>query len=498
VTQRGIQPTTSSAATGIAPPSPVSREAARSEASGDLARRFRRWRTHAWLAAIVVLALALRLAWIAVTDTEIPPLSDPQYYHATATNIADGRGYTVAVDDRGFVAGPVGEPTAFWPPGYPAVLGAAYKLTGPDQRDGKIINALAGALTALPIFFLARRARGRRRPHDSDDRAGLLAAALFAVAPALIFWTPALFSEPLFTLGVATTLALALWAGDRVARSAAPSALAAAFAVGLTLAATAFVRSQGMLLLAPVVVLFVAASLDRGCLSAAGPRRPHRRAAVHAATMLAAALAGLAVLVVPWAVRNDRAMGSPYLINDNLGYNLRLAHGPYSNGTSTPPQDLWDERPGLSFYDRELFFAGEGTSRAITYAREHPGRELQLAAKRIGWLLRSDAAPAMRWSESLGRTAVPGPRDALVLLGDAYWYALLVLAATSLLLAPRTRVWLALWSLIAAWLAMHIVFAGEPRYHVPLMPALCILAAITWIGRGEAEIEDEKGTARNA
>jgi hypothetical protein len=479
-------------------------------------RASRAWRL--WLTAIFAVALLLRGGWVLATDTEIPSLSDPQYYHATATNIADGRGYSVAVDERGFVSGPSGESTAFWAPGYPVALAAIYAVSDSDQRAGKALNALAGALTVLPVFAIGRRMRPSPprplshggRGGGSEDGGGLRAAGLFALAPALVFWTPALFSEPLFTLGIATTIAAALWASDLVERAAIGRALLPAAGVGGMLAATAFVRSQGMLLLAPVAVLFAAAAWTRargdgepqiltdfhrgdsevhagddvGAALVAARRddaATHQRAAVRFGALMAAVVAGVALLVVPWAIRNDRAMGSPYLINDNLGYNLRLAHGPYSNGTSTPPQDLWDERPGLSFYDRELFFADEGTSRAITYAREHPGREATLAAKRVGWLLRSDAAPAMWWSESLGRTSVPGPRDALVLLGDVYWYALLALAAASLALAPRTRVWLALWSLIAVWLAMHLIFAGEPRYHVPLMPALCALAATTLV-----------------
>jgi 4-amino-4-deoxy-L-arabinose transferase-like glycosyltransferase len=403
------------------------------------------------LVALVVLALALRLVWVAYTDTEVPPLSDPQYYHATAANIAAGRGYTVALDDRGFVAGPEGQPTAFWAPGYPFVLAPLYAVFGPDERAAKALNALAGALTIIPIFALARRVAGRT--------AGLIAAALFAVAPPLIFWTPVLFSEPLFTLGAATTLAIALWASER-------RSTLAYFLGGLSLIATAFVRSQGLLLIVPTAVIL-------------WPRPADARALARVALPAAA---GIAVLVVPWAVRNQRVMGEPYLINDNLGYNLRLAHAPYATGTSIAPRDLWDERPGISFYDRELFWDDVGASRAWEYARTHPGRELQLAPKRIGWLLRSDSAPAMRWSESLGRTPVGGPRDALVLLGDVWWYGLLALAASSLALVRRDRLWLALWSTIAAWLALHLVFAGEPRYHVPLVPVLSVLAAAAIIG----------------
>jgi len=141
-----------------------------------------------------------------------------------------------------------------------------------------------------------------------------------------------------------------------------------------------------------------------------------------------------------------------------------------------PPQDLWDERPGISFKERETFFDDEGRARALTYAREHPGREAELAVRRIGYLARSDAAASVRWAESLGATPVTG-RDAFVLAGDVFYYALLALALASLAMLPRTRVWLALWSAIGVWAALHLVFAGEPRYHVPMMPVLGALAA---------------------
>ena len=401
-------------------------------------------RTVLWLSAIVALALLLRLAWLARTDTVLLPLSDPQYYHATAQNIAEGRGYSVTVDQRGFVAGDGSEGTAFWAPGYPFALAPLYKLFGSSPGVAKVFNAIAGALTVLPVFYLGRRLRG--------DDAGLLAGGLFAVAPALVFWTASLFSEPLFTLGIASTLAVAAWAGDR-------RSIGTYFLTGIVLAATAFVRSQGLLMVVPVLVLLVR---DAGWRSL--PR------------VVVPLAAGAALLIVPWMFRNEAVMGRPYLINDNLGYNLRLAHAPYSKGTSVPPQDLWDERPGISFKEREIFFDDEGRSRALTYAREHPGRELELAVRRVGYLLRSDAEASVLWSESLGVTPISGS-GLFVLLGDAFYYPLLLLALASLLVLPRSRTWLALWSALAMWVGLHLVFAGEPRYHVPIMPVLAILAA---------------------
>lgn len=94
-------------------------------------------RTLALLAAIFALALVVRLAWLANTDTELLPMSDPQYYHATASNLADGRGYSVAVDPGGggFVAGPASEGSAFWAPGYPFALAPLYPVCDDNPRD---------------------------------------------------------------------------------------------------------------------------------------------------------------------------------------------------------------------------------------------------------------------------------------------------------------------------------------------------------------------------
>jgi hypothetical protein len=283
---------------------------------------------------------------------------------------------------------------------------------------------------------------------------GLVAAAIFAVMPALVYWTAPLFSEPLFALGVAATLALAFSAP----RDDGGVPLTWGLAIGATLGATALVRSQGLVLVVPVAILLV----PRVQLQAA-------------ARALAPVAAACALAVVPWTLRNAVVMGEPFIINSNLCYNLRAAHAPYSTGGSVAPQDLWDERPGISFRERELFFDEVGCGRAWDYMRAHPQREIELSLKRVGWLLRSDAASAVAWSESLGRAPLRRS-DEFVLLGDVYWYPVLALALASIAVVPRTREMAALWALLVAWVALHAAFHGEPRYHVPMTPVLAVLA----------------------
>ena len=198
------------------------------------------------------MALGLRAGWVWWTDTVVPPLSDPQYYHATASNLADGRGYSVAVDERGFVAGEGSEATAFWAPGYSFALAPLYAAFGAEERWAKAFNAVVGALTVVPVWLLGRRLRpradSRQQTTEGDDAVGLTAALLFAVCPALI----------LLDAGVVLGGSVYVWGGLHAGCCCVGGERRAWWGwvvVGMVLAATAFVRSQGMVLVVPVMVL---------------------------------------------------------------------------------------------------------------------------------------------------------------------------------------------------------------------------------------------------
>jgi len=57
------------------------------------------------LAALVALALLLRLVWAEWTAPVPPPFSDAEYYDSTARSLAAGRGYSVLFTPEGFRAG---------------------------------------------------------------------------------------------------------------------------------------------------------------------------------------------------------------------------------------------------------------------------------------------------------------------------------------------------------------------------------------------------------
>ena len=402
------------------------------------------------LAAIVTLALAVRLAWAHWTSPTPPGFSDAEYYNAAAMSIARGQGYSVAFDpELGFLSG--GDATGFWPPGFSAVLGVAYWLFGESIIVARTVNVVSGALTVIPIYFVGRRLFG--------EAAGLTGALISAVLPSLVFWTPVLLSETMFTLVFASALALLLHSlnEDRALR---PLPLAAA---GLLIGLAALFRGQALMLL-PMAVVWAAFSGMRP--------RP-------ILTSLILLCGVVALVVTPWTVRNLAQMDSPIALSANFGYNLRIGHAPYSTGRYIVPQDLWDAKPGITFQEREILFNDLGRERASEYALEHPLDELVLAADKIEWLWRPDS-DVLDWVTSFGqRPLSDGAREPLRLLLDVSYLTVMAAAAGGLLLLPGphgTRMFVLIF--VALWTLFHVVFFGEPRFHIPMLAIIIPAAAV--------------------
>jgi hypothetical protein len=66
-----------------------------------------------------------------------------------------------------------------------------------------------------------------------------------------------------------------------------------------------------------------------------------------------------------------------------------------------------------------------------------------------------------------------------------HWLVLGLLLPALISLGLRDRAVLLAGLLCLAWTAVHIVFFGEPRYHLPLLPLLLPLAAegMLWLRR---------------
>ncbi|MGD0765213.1 MAG: glycosyltransferase family 39 protein [Dehalococcoidia bacterium] len=410
-------------------------------------------RPEAILVGILVLAFGLRLAWVLHAQTQPLGNADTGWYYATASNVAAGHGFTVNIAGDQWVAGPGGNATSFLPPGWPLSLGAAFALFGTHLLVAKLLNVVAGVITVYLAYRIGELLFGRT--------AGLLGAALLAFYPSLIYWSSTVYSDIYFTMWFSLAVFVLLRTREMTGRRL----IAGTVLLGLVTGVATLTRGQGVLL---VPLVFVFWALFRGW----------RQAFEWAALVVA----GAAVVVLPWTVRNVATFHAPVVVSVNDGFNLRIGHSPYATGRYIVPQDLWTMDPGISYTEREALFSREGRNLAIKYAVGHPLRELTLSGKKLYYLFIPDS-DSLDWA-NYGPTPVApaGVRNVLQWFSDWYYGALVLLAVVGAVAFRRLKAVQFIVIVVALWAAFHVVFFAEPRFHIPLLPLAVLLAALG-IGR---------------
>ena len=111
----------------------------------------------------------------------VEPFSDAAWYLQRALSIASGEGYS----ESGF-------PTAFWPVGYPGMLGFLFKIFGGSVFVGQAANLIFAAASFFLVVSITQHL-------FRSTFAANLAAFLFAVYPNGIAYTALILSEVYFT-----------------------------------------------------------------------------------------------------------------------------------------------------------------------------------------------------------------------------------------------------------------------------------------------------------
>lgn len=400
------------------------------------------------LIAVVLVGLTLRVVWVLWVDPF--PFGDTYWYVNVAQNLIEGHGF--AANPHGLFEPPgVPKATAYYPPLYPLTLAALWKVIGFSLTSGKLLNACLDTLTIFFVYDTGRRV--------FDRRAGLAAAAVYALLPNAIAWLPLLLSETLFTFLFLAALWVLVasrpWADAR--RPAVPGLF------GLLAGLAVLTRGLGVVLPASALIFWLA--------------RDGRRAALR---QLLLALVAAAAVIAPWTARNWIVMGTPIVVSSNTGYNLRIGHSEGANGTFGFLPDTIDGVESWRSLDRpdwEVRGYRAHTRRALGYALTHPLRELELATSKIYYLYRSDAemAPALTaWSAPLEPQALEGVLEPLV---TATWFLLLFAAvASAFVWLRRTPQRLLLAAVFLFWTAFHVIFFGLARYHLGLLPLMAVVA----------------------
>ncbi|HEX6714053.1 MAG TPA: glycosyltransferase family 39 protein [Thermoleophilaceae bacterium] len=391
------------------------------------------------LALAVLAGLIVRLLYVALFARKIALFGDAVTYHEWARTIADGTGWVKVPHPELGLFHVTPEPSAEHPPLFSLVLAGFWKLGVHTYTAQKLVVCFIGASTAAFAGLAGREAGG--------ERVGLIAAGLAAFYPFLWVADGSLLAESLY----AAFMAAALWLALRFVRT---RSLRDGAVLGAVVGLAALSRGEAVLLV-PLLLLPLA----------------WKERSLRAAVVM---LAGFAIVVAPWTVRNLAKFEQPVLISTNSNSVFAGANcDPVYHGDLI---GLWS----FSCYGKvkpgdESQEAVEYRKQGIDYARDHAGRMPLIAAIRFArvWdFYRPLQQVQYEFLEGRSRWA---SRAGLV-----FYYPTLLLAIAGVVLLRRRR--FPVWPFLAFAATVSVVALtvyGITRFRIAAEPALIVLAALS-------------------
>lgn len=328
-------------------------------------------------------------------------------------------------------------------PGFPALLALPIALFPQPMLPARLMLAVVGTLACGLVWWLARVL--------FDDEVAIRAAALAAVSPVLVGFSPVILSETTFAAALlASLVAMACW----IRAAATPSRRVAVFSgllIGCLVAVGCYVRPSWIL----AGPLFGLGAIVTAPLKG------------RTSVMSACVLIGLLGLLLPWGVRNQRVSGHFTLTTFWMGPSLYDGLNPEATGESN-----------MTFYDRDNLM-GQGMSEyevdrhyraaAWEFVRHQPGRTMQLAGIKL-WRYFKPWPNAEQFG-GWGPALAIGP----------FYLAVLLLAARGWWLV-RDDVWACALTIgpLLYFAGLHTLFVSSLRYRLPAEYALMVLAAVGW------------------
>lgn len=400
------------------------------------------------LATVLLVALGLRTALCILQPTELT--HDRDAYLGIARQVASGQGYCSPSSTT---------PTAFRPPLYPLLLAGAGSIF-PWPAAVFLVNSIGSALLIIGIWLLA-------------DSLGLrcwqrVAGLLAAVDPLLVQYAGQPMTESLFA-GL-----VALW----LASATRPSTGRRGDLLTGTLFGLAVLCRPTLWPLAGLYGLIwiwrLVGGIRTGALRATCQRLPW------------AGVVAAAVVVAPWALRNQLVFGVPLLTTTHGGYTLLLANNPafYRDVVSQSADTAW---PGESLQSWQTDLAAAIHTELGPSAGEVAEDRLQ---SRWAWNYIREHPRAFRDSmgyriRSLWRLAPQGPvtgsRVWLSRAAAGFYLVLFLLAGAGLMRVFRTgsvERWLPLLLVLATIQTVHLFYWTDARMRAPLVPVLVLLAVL--------------------
>ena len=409
------------------------------------------------LVLIAVIGCALRLAWGIWASRNTPEdwiINGDQYsYWFFGNEIARGHGYMSYI---------TGEPTSYYPVGYPIVLAAVYWLglhtPLPDNQAHltMLLHVVLSTASIVLVYFIGRKA--------FSHRVGIIAAGIVAFYPSLIIGVATFSVETTFIFSVLLCVAILIdhdWTAGPMSRR---RLLWFGAAMGFSIVIRPFS--------APIMVGLAVAAWCAG----GGWRSALRHVGWASITVL--------LMLTPLTIRNFSVFHKFIPISTNLGDGMCMSRFPGSDGGFSWANHAWCADPGLPEAERNP----ANTRAAIHFILDHPGEELRQIPKRFVLMMHQDHGTL---AEALGNgshLSLPsGLRTAIDFFTDGYYHLTWIIGLPALVMLFRRwrrdrrfgphRAVIAITLLglqlipIASW--------GNPRFHTPMLPFLALLTAIS-------------------
>ena len=412
---------------------------------------------------IFAVALAVRLAFVTTRGDDLS-FPDSQDYNSIARNLVAGEGFREEVGKYASRA-----------PGYPLFLAACYSAGLQSPKAIYAIQAVADSIACVLLALLGKRLFG--------EMAGAISGWIAAFYPFFIYFTGMLLAETLFILGLVAYILLLARCSDAL-QTKIKGLIGIAVAAGVLAGLLVLLRSS--FLLFPFFLLpfwlwqsWKSAIPGRPSAESGKNARPTRALAAWAVMIVV-----MAVVMLPWVLRNYRLFGHVIPTTLQVGESLYEANSPHADGGPAMDRIDWvKERGGgpMGEYENNEFFKAA----ALRYVREHPGRFCRLAVEKFKrfWNPVPNYGPYRTPLYLVISLCASVPVFMLALVGIVKYAALWLRRPRRsypsqpanwrvaphrfpLLLAP-----------IIYQTGLHVVFVGSVRYRIPVMPFVILLAA---------------------
>jgi 4-amino-4-deoxy-L-arabinose transferase-like glycosyltransferase len=375
------------------------------------------------LLALTGAGLLLRLLWVAL-EPATGPVADETMWVDWGSRELPAVGFS-----------PLRLRFIFHPPLYLYFLGTVNAAFGTLEAV-KYAQAVVGSLLVPAVGLVGRRGFG--------EKAALVAAFVAAFYPELVWFVAHFWAETLFTV-------LLWWAIERTAAADARGSLPLAVAAGALFGLATLTRET-------VLYFLPAAALWLAWRRAGGVRR--------AAAFLVTSL----LIVVPWTVRNYLAFDALVPVSTSGALNL------WQGNTRMSRQEVYEE-----------YWSVHGRIAKYEHARR---RGIEAVLERQPWWILEKLRDEMpEYWAAHGQPIVHVERGAYGPVTDrraAYaaiavvllpYLAVLLLFVAGIAFLPAARVPVLLLGFLAFYVLLHVASHGYPRYRLPSMPAVFLVAA---------------------